>query len=112
MIAHRRDNLAGLGDHVVERDPLPRLDLLAVDGQLDGRGLDVRAALGADVYFDTATYGRRALELCLATFGVGRIVYGSDAPVMDSRTMLRELRTFGGAVVAAVCDENPTYLIG
>jgi len=80
--------------------------------RLAGRGLDVRAALGADVYFDTATYGRRALELCLATFGVGRIVYGSDAPVMDSRTMLRELRTFGGAVVAAVCDENPTYLIG
>jgi len=36
VIAHRRYSLAGLGDHVVERDSLLRLDLLAVDGQPAG----------------------------------------------------------------------------
>src|SRR5207253_2756151 len=41
--------------------------------RLAGRGLDVRSVLEADVYFDTASYGSRALELCLATYGVGRV---------------------------------------
>jgi predicted TIM-barrel fold metal-dependent hydrolase len=79
--------------------------------RLAGRGLDLRSALEADVYLDTASYGRRALELSLATYGVGRIVYGSDAPVMDPRPMLRELRTFGAAVTTAVCTDNPERLL-
>jgi hypothetical protein len=79
--------------------------------RLAARGLDVRTALEARAYFDTSSYGRRALELSMATYGVGRMVYGSDAPVMDPRPMLRELKTFGKAVTAAVCDENPSRLL-
>jgi hypothetical protein len=80
--------------------------------RLAGRGLDVRVALEADVYFDTASYGRRALELCLATYGVGHVIYGSDAPVIDSAPTLRDVRQFGDAVAAAVCQDNPTRLLG
>jgi 6-methylsalicylate decarboxylase len=80
--------------------------------RLAGRGLDVRIALEANVYFDTASYGRRALELCLATYGVGRVVYGSDVPVIDSTTTLREVRQFGAAVATALCEDNPTRLLG
>jgi predicted TIM-barrel fold metal-dependent hydrolase len=36
-----------------------------------------------NVYFDTASYGRRAVELTIDGGGVDRIVFGSDAPVMD-----------------------------
>lgn len=79
--------------------------------RLAGRGFDLRTALEAEVYLETASYGRRALELSLATYGVGRIVYGSDAPVMDPRLMLRELRTFGEAVMSAVCETNPERLL-
>lgn len=80
--------------------------------RLAARGLDVREALTAKVFLETSSYGRRALELSMATYGVGRMVYGSDAPVMDPRPMLRELKTFGKAVTAAVCDENPGRLLG
>jgi predicted TIM-barrel fold metal-dependent hydrolase len=80
--------------------------------RLATRGLDVRTALTADIFLETSSYGRRALELTMATYGVTRIVYGSDAPVCDPRPMLRELKTFGKAVTAAVCEENPGRLLG
>jgi predicted TIM-barrel fold metal-dependent hydrolase len=79
--------------------------------RLAGRGLDVRSMISANVYLETSSYGRRALELTMATYGVSRIVYGSDAPVSDPRTMLREVKTFGKAVTAAVCEENPARLL-
>ena len=79
--------------------------------RLAGRGLDVRRVLEADVYFDTASYGSRALELCLATYGVGRIVYGSDVPVIDPRPTLRQVRRFGAAVTSALCEDNPSRLL-
>ena len=51
--------------------------------RLGPRGIDVRSALDPNVFFDVATYGRRALELCIETFGVGQLVYGSDHPVVE-----------------------------
>jgi 6-methylsalicylate decarboxylase len=47
-----------------------------------------RAEVPPNVYFDTASYGPRALELTIAACGADRIVYGSDAPVMDPRTTI------------------------
>lgn len=57
--------------------------------RLDSRG-DV-AQVPPNVYLDTASYGPRALELAIASFGADRIVYGSDAPVMDPRTTIAGL---------------------
>jgi hypothetical protein len=79
--------------------------------RLAAKGFDSRAALNANVYFDTASYGRRAVEFCLATYGVGHVVYGSDAPVMDPSVTLGEVQSFGDAVVAAVCQDNPARLL-
>jgi 6-methylsalicylate decarboxylase len=75
------------------------------------RRVDVSALLGAAVYFDTASYGRRALELCLATTGARHLVYGSDAPVIDPRPTLDAVRGFGEGVADAVCSENPMRLL-
>jgi 6-methylsalicylate decarboxylase len=80
--------------------------------RLAGRGLDVRLALEANVYFDTASYGRRALEICLATYGVRHVVYGSDVPVIASEPTLGEVRHFGDAVTTALCEDNPTRIFG
>jgi len=77
--------------------------------RLRSRGFDVRQAL-PNVYFETASYGRRALELCLATFGVRQLLYGSDAPIVDPRPTLRDVRGFGQAVADALCRDNPTRL--
>ncbi len=79
--------------------------------RLQSRGVDIRAALRPTLYLDTASYGRRALELCLATFGARQIVYGSDSPVIDSRLTLEHVRSFGHAATEALCRENPTTLL-
>jgi predicted TIM-barrel fold metal-dependent hydrolase len=77
--------------------------------RLASRGVDVRNALLANVYLDVASYGRRALELCLSTFGVGQLVYGSDLPVIDSGPTLEAIRTLG--LDDALCRENPARLL-
>ena len=79
--------------------------------RLRSRGVDVRSSLHPNVFFDTASYGRRALELCLATYGVGQLVYGSDTPVIDPRPTLQALSEFGDAVTDAVCRQSPERLL-
>jgi hypothetical protein len=81
--------------------------------RLHWRGGPEAASLpGRDVFLETASYGRRALELCLSTPGVGSLLYGSDMPVMDSRPTLHALAGFGEAVRDMVMTENPTKLFG
>ncbi|MBA2475738.1 MAG: amidohydrolase family protein [Actinobacteria bacterium] len=75
------------------------------------RGVDSRTIVDPNVYLDTASYGERALELSLATYGVGQLVYGSDLPVIDSGPTLRSVRGFGQAVADAVCRANPERLL-
>jgi predicted TIM-barrel fold metal-dependent hydrolase len=66
----------------------------------------------ANVYFDIASYGQRALELCLSAYGVDQLVFGSDTPVLDPGLGLQALGGFGDAVLEAVCAENPTRVLG
>jgi predicted TIM-barrel fold metal-dependent hydrolase len=65
-----------------------------------------------DLYLDTASYGRRALELCLATVGAERLVYGSDVPVIESRPTLQAVSDLGAEVEGSVRRDNPTRLFG
>ena len=79
--------------------------------RLASRGIDVRSLLHSNVYFDTASYGRRALELCVETFGVEQIVYGSDAPVIDPEPTRRAVRGFGESVERLITCDNPSRLL-
>ena len=78
--------------------------------RLSLRGADATAAAPATVHLDTSSYGRRALGLCLETYGVASLVYGSDIPVVDSTPTLRALAELGEDVLATVCSENPGRL--
>ena len=80
--------------------------------RLRSRGVEARTALHSNVYLDPASYGRRALELCLATYGVTQLVYGSDVPVIDSRPTLEAVRSFGEAVTDLVLRQNAGRLLG
>ena len=60
--------------------------------RLSSRGVDVRSSLHRNVFFDTASYGRRALELCIETFGVEQLVFGTDVPVVDPTPAIRAVR--------------------
>jgi hypothetical protein len=79
--------------------------------RLQSRGLDSSRVTAANVYFDTASYGRRSLELCLATFGVTRLVYGSDGPVIDPQPTLAAIHALGKATADAICRVNPSALL-
>ena len=80
--------------------------------RLRGRGGPDAESLDPSFFLDTASYGHRALELCLSTYGVGQLLYGSDAPVVDSRPTLQALAGFGDAVRDVVMTKNPTALFG
>jgi len=78
--------------------------------RLASRGVDVRSVLHRNVFFETSSYGRRALELCIETFGVHQLVYGSDVPVVDPGPTLRAVDGFGPSVVQLVTADNPARL--
>jgi len=79
--------------------------------RLGQRGRDVRSVLDDNVFLDVATYGRRAIELCAQTFGVRRLVYGSDRPLVDPAQTLHAVRGFGESVSTLVCVHNPADLL-
>lgn len=79
--------------------------------RLARRGIDVRSALDPSTYFDVSTHGRRAIELCIETFGVGQLVYGSDTPVVDPRPTLAAVRGFGDAVTHVLQSDTPSRLL-
>ena len=79
--------------------------------RLAHRGIDVRSSLDPNTFFDVATYGRRAMELCIETFGVHSLVYGSDTPVVDPRRTLDAVRGFGDAVREILQTDTPSELL-
>jgi hypothetical protein len=79
--------------------------------RLSSRGVDPRCLDAPNVLFDTASYGRLALEFCLAAFGVDRLVYGSDAPVIDARPTLNAVNALGDATADAILRRNPAAIL-
>jgi 6-methylsalicylate decarboxylase len=79
--------------------------------RLARRGVDVRSALDPNTFFDVSTHGRRAIELCIQTFGVGQLAYGSDTPVVDPASTLDAVRGFGDAVTHVLQSDTPTRLL-
>jgi predicted TIM-barrel fold metal-dependent hydrolase len=75
------------------------------------RGVDVRGTLDPDTLFETATYGRRAIELVIETFGVERVLYGSDTPVVDSSPTLGAVRGMGDSVARLLQADNPERVL-
>jgi 6-methylsalicylate decarboxylase len=79
--------------------------------RLARRGVDVRSALDPNTFFEVSTHGRRAIELCVQTFGVSQLAYGSDTPVVDARPTLDAVRGFGDAVTHVLQSDTPTRLL-
>jgi hypothetical protein len=79
--------------------------------RLARRGIDVRSTLDPNTFFEVSTHGRRAIELCIETFGVGQLAYGSDTPVVDPLPTLDAVRGFGDAVTHILQTDTPTRLL-
>lgn len=104
--------------HGVERWPRLRVVFAILAGgapfqleRMQSRGFDVGKALHPTLYLETSSYGRRALELCMATLGAERIVFGSDSPVTPPELALSHVRRFGQAATEALCQTNPATLL-
>ena len=74
--------------------------------RLASRGVDVRSSLHRNVFFDTASYGRRALELCIETFGVEQLVFGRTPLWSTRRRRLRAVEAFGESVDRLIRQDN------
>jgi 6-methylsalicylate decarboxylase len=59
-----------------------------------------------NVFFDTASYGRHAIDLAVASCGPERLIYGSDTPVMDSQATREAI----GDRFGLFAEENPAKL--
>ncbi len=79
--------------------------------RLRSRGVSGRDVLHESVFFETSSYGNRALELCMATYGVSQLIFGTDVPVLDPEPGLDAVRGFGDAVTDALCNQNPARLL-
>src|SRR5262249_49910687 len=80
--------------------------------RLQSRGISSRDSLHENILFESSSYGRRSLELCLSTLGVGQVLFGSDAPWLDPTVGLDVVRGFGDAVLDALWNRNPSRLLG
>jgi 6-methylsalicylate decarboxylase len=79
--------------------------------RMAARGFDERRAMLAHIWFDTASYGRRALDLTMSTFGVEPMLFGSDIPILAPDAGLAVVRSFGEAVTEALLSSNPDRLL-
>ena len=75
------------------------------------RGLDAETAFVPNVWFETSSYGERALELSVRTFGAERLLFGSDAPVDRVQTALRPVSALGPELEWATLRANPRELL-
>jgi 6-methylsalicylate decarboxylase len=78
--------------------------------RLASRGVDVEAGLHPNLFFDTASYGPRALRLCVEALGVEQLVFGTDAPVVDPAHAVHALGELGESVERLVREESPLRL--
>jgi predicted TIM-barrel fold metal-dependent hydrolase len=79
--------------------------------RLASRGVDERSAVRPRIWLDTASYGRRALDFTMSALGIDRMLFGSDAPIVDPALAVGTAESFGHAVEEAMFTVNPKRLL-
>ena len=74
--------------------------------RLAARGGPAAAIHDELTFFDTSSYGPRTVDAMLRVVGVDRLVYGSDAPVIEPAPL-----GLGESVAHALTDVNPARLL-
>jgi 6-methylsalicylate decarboxylase len=75
------------------------------------RGMDAELPFAPNVWFETSSYGDRALGLTVQTFGTERMLFGSDAPVDRVQIALRPVQALGSVLESALLRSNPNELL-
>lgn len=79
--------------------------------RLSSRGVEERVAVRPRIWLDSASYGSRALDFTMSALGIDRMLFGSDAPIVDPEPTLRTVESFGQAVSTAMFTTNPLRLL-
>ncbi len=79
--------------------------------RLGSRGIDVSFARRENVFFDTASYGPRALRLAIETVGAGQLLFGTDVPVVDPDHAATALAALGPELEHTVRVATPGGLL-
>jgi 6-methylsalicylate decarboxylase len=64
-----------------------------------------------NIFFDTASYGREAIELTLSSYGAEQVVYGTDHPVIAPDATRRAVDGLGSGAAELILDRNPARLL-
>ncbi len=72
------------------------------------RGGPCHAISDPGLFYDTSSYGERALDALVRVVGIDRLVYGSDRPVVAPQSP----DLLGPAAAEAMLSANPTRLLG
>jgi len=86
---------------------LDRLDTIRVrDGDFDRSGVDMTR-----IFFDTASFSRRSIELAAEVFSPRQIIYGTDCPVFDLEIPLKGVRdlSLGESAIRHILSGNALY---
>jgi predicted TIM-barrel fold metal-dependent hydrolase len=76
--------------------------------RLDARGGPVDAAHDPGLFYDTSSYGARAIDAMVRSVGIDQLVHASDRPVVEPRGA----PPLGDAAEAAMLVANPERLLG
>ena len=76
------------------------------------RGLLPTAPFAPNIWFEGSSYGGRALELSLQTFGAERLLFGSDAPIDTVNEARRVVATFGRSLEEQMLTTNAANVLG
>ncbi len=75
--------------------------------RLAARGGPTRSAVDRLTFYDTSSYGPRAIDAMLRVVGVDQLVHGSDRPVTEPA----DLSALGEAVQRSLRERNPARLL-
>lgn len=70
-----------------------------------------QGSIDPNLFLDTASSGREALELTLSTYGAEQVVYGSDHPVIAWEPTRRAVEALGSGAADLVLEQNPTRVL-
>ncbi len=70
-----------------------------------------QGSIDPNLFLDTASSGREALELALSTYGAEQVVYGSDHPVIAWEPTRRAVEALGSGAVDLLLEHNPARLL-
>jgi 6-methylsalicylate decarboxylase len=72
------------------------------------RGGSGMAISDREIFYDTSSYGERALDAAIRVVGIDQLVYGSDQPVVDPSPP----NLLGEAAADAMLRANPARVLG